>query len=401
MRTTNPITSLFLCKRRSPYKHARQPNRSSQDSFRSCIRMSFPSIVSAIIAFITTCLFAQMSYAAGGIIENAFSNIPLLPIASHSDKRMALTCQQSSATALHTDFEGRMSLLPSLDGQHSRFAKQDSFTVCSDKTKSALNSAPALNWPDIQFQGGDESMRFATISADPQNKENKTLLFGLRSPNVPGDKPNQFKGRVQMNFYRNTNVKQLKMSVRMFLHGDMELVRSFPGTVNWLTISEWWNNAGWTGENYPFRISVNLVKENASRDSPLLFHVQSETLDRKTQRWSNTVWRQTADNFVVPTGRWIDLEYGYKEGDASQGRFFMAATVEGGSRTILFDIRNFTHHPGDASPNGLTHFNPLKLYTSGRLVDHVREHGGVMQIYWDDLNLLACSEGNQNDCNIN
>jgi hypothetical protein len=394
-------TGLFHFKIPSSYKAAPPAIQHYQGSLLQSRRKSFTLFSSAVFIFFIAGLFTPTSFAAGEIVKNLASNLPLLSTASPSDKSSALTCNQSFSTTLNTDFEGRMSLSPFHDGQHLRFSGQDGFNVCLDKSKSDSNLTPALSLPVIQFQGGDESSRFATIEADPQNIENKTLLFGLRSPNVPSGKPNQFKGRVQMNVYGNTAVRQLKMSVRMFLHADMELVRSFPGPVNWLTISEWWNNAGWTGEGYPFRVSINLVKESAGRYSPLMFHVQSETLDQKTRRWSNVVWKHTADNFVVPTGRWIDLEYGYKEGDASQGRFFMAATVEGGKRIILFDIKNFTHHPGDPSPNGLTHFNPLKLYTSGRLIDHVRENGGVMQIYWDDLKLMACSEGNQNDCNIN
>ena len=35
----------------------------------------------------------------------------------------------------------------------------------------------------------------------------------------------------------------------------------------------------------------------------------------------------------------------------------------------------------------MTHWNPLKLYTSAGTVELIRNKGGVAQIYWDDLEI--------------
>lgn len=60
---------------------------------------------------------------------------------------------------------------------------------------------------------------------------------------------------------------------------------------------------------------------------------------------------------------------------------------DGEPETVVHDIRNFTHGPNDNSPDGLSHFNPLKLYTSEWPIDHIRNNGGVMNILWDDLEI--------------
>jgi hypothetical protein len=41
----------------------------------------------------------------------------------------------------------------------------------------------------------------------------------------------------------------------------------------------------------------------------------------------------------------------------------------------------------DPAPNGLTGYNPMKLYTSSALVSYVKSKGKTLQIYWDDFKL--------------
>ncbi len=263
---------------------------------------------------------------------------------------------------------------------------------CVNAVNNGQQTHVKLAWPVFQFQGGRSDERFVVISKDVENAANDVLHFGLRNPNVEVSHGHFPKGRVQMNFYRNEGIKQLKMKVRMYLHPNMSLIRSYSEPMDWLTISEWWNNAGWTGEPYPFRISVNIVKEKASAEAPLFFQVKAETLNPIKRRWAGRVWKETARDFAIPVGRWINLEYGFREGDATRGRFFMAATPEGGARSILFDITSYTHHPDDPSPDGLSDFNPLKLYTSGKLINHVRSLNGTMEIFWDNLDVYACGK---------
>ena len=47
----------------------------------------------------------------------------------------------------------------------------------------------------------------------------------------------------------------------------------------------------------------------------------------------------------------------------------------------------FTHNSKDPGPDGVSDFNPLKLYTSKSLIDFMRKNGKTLQIYWDDFKL--------------
>jgi hypothetical protein len=252
---------------------------------------------------------------------------------------------------------------------------------------SGAETAPTLATPYIAFEAGDISQRFAEIRQDPIYSDNHALVFGIREPNVGGTK-----GRVQLVSYDNANIKQATISTRMMLGGGMEALREYPDAINWLTISEWWNNPGWISDPYPFRISVHIVKESADPSSPLLFRAEAQT-QGEDGRWTNEIWSHTATGFHIDTRRWINLQYGFKEGGSSTGRFFMSAAYDGDAApTTIFDITDATHHPDDPAPDGLTHVNPLKLYTSADLINFVKGQGEVIEIYWDDLKIAACSD---------
>jgi len=53
----------------------------------------------------------------------------------------------------------------------------------------------------------------------------------------------------------------------------------------------------------------------------------------------------------------------------------------------LCDVTDWTCHPDRPEPAGITAWSPVKLYTGAVFVDWIREHGGVAQVYWDDLEI--------------
>lgn len=54
---------------------------------------------------------------------------------------------------------------------------------------------------------------------------------------------------------------------------------------------------------------------------------------------------------------------------------------------VVFDVKNYTHNSKDAYPDGVTHFNPMKLYTSKEIVNYSKSKGKTLDIYWDDLKI--------------
>ena len=246
----------------------------------------------------------------------------------------------------------------------------------------------------VQYQGGDASERLARVAADPSNPANHVLEFLLQAANVRDADGNAVKGRVQLNAYavETVRAREVRLRMRMKLADGFEQLRSLDRAFRWLTLSEWWNDAGWTGQAYPFRITVDVTKPVAQAGSRLFFGVRAETLNVATQKWDTTVWSQLNTAVPVPLGEWVTLEYHFREGDASEGRFYMAMVPDDGQRVVLFDHRGWTHHPDNPAPDGLTHLNPAKLYTSKVVIDHAAAAGHPLRVHWDDLGFRLCRQ---------
>jgi hypothetical protein len=246
---------------------------------------------------------------------------------------------------------------------------------------------PQLGTFRIYYEGGDESQRWARILPDEKNPANHVLRFHLAAPNARVLKHGQpiVKSRIQADLYGNADLHEFYQSVRVRFSSGFELLRDFPGTFGWLTLAEYWNHAGWTKDPFPFRITLGLRKANAGPGQPLYFSVGAE---RQTGADDYApIWHETNRAFPVPTGRWLTLETYYREGNAQTGRYYLAVTPEGGSRSVIFDLHTITHHPDNPAPAGLKNYNPIKLYTSAELVNFVRARGAALEADWDDYHL--------------
>lgn len=299
----------------------------------------------------------------------------------------------ASGAGLLTRYDAGEYLQPLPDAQTDRLLGIDTTASGQPEGTSATYSTDPGRL-SVQYQGGDVSERFARLVEDPVKPGNRVLAFVLRKANVREANGRVTKGRVQMNAYdeRALRAREVRMTTRVFFPGDIDLIRHYKGTVNWLTISEWWNDASWTSQPFPFRVKVDIVKPSAVRGSALNFSATAQQFDPATNSWGATLWQVVNRTVPVPIGKWVTLEYAFLEGDANTGRFYMAMTPDGGARRVLIDARGWTHHPGNPNPDGLTHLNPLKLYTSKAVIDHVRGLGGELTIYWDDLGFRMCAD---------
>lgn len=241
---------------------------------------------------------------------------------------------------------------------------------------------------DLVFEyhsGGDtSSARYARIVNDPTpgGSGNKVLQYWLGSSGGTADR-----GRVQALLRNNANLTEVFYKFRMYLHPDIELVKQSVDPNGWFTLAEFWNQPSWiAGAQYPFRISLNLTKD-LGVGKPFKFRVSGQTTPvsggEDTEEFT-TVWEEK-NHWNVPTGTWLDGEIYYKEGNAGTGRFYFAIAPEGQEKRVVFDINNWTYHPQNPAPAGLTHFHPFKLYTSRSLTNFVKDRGGALQIYWDDI----------------
>ena len=194
-----------------------------------------------------------------------------------------------------------------------------------------------------------------------------------------------------MNVYGNDGVAEVYQSVRMRLDDGFEALAALPQAFDWLTLSEWWNNAGWTGEPHAFRITVDLANRGVGGRAGLFLHARATAKPAGGARWSETVWAAAAGDWSLPVRQWMTVETWYRDGDAAQGRFVMAVTPDGGQRRVLLDVHDATRHPLTTVVDGLRHFNPLKLYTSQALLEAVRRTAPRLAVQWADLDILACA----------
>jgi hypothetical protein len=232
----------------------------------------------------------------------------------------------------------------------------------------------------VQYTGGDSTKRFARIEPEPGNPKNHVLHYWLNDSWHASE--GQQKARIQTNLYGiKGGFKEFYQSVRVFLTEDFNALRTYPHQIGWCTISEFWNNEWWVkDEPYGFRVTLGIGKPTATV-SDLNFILNAENPGQKE------VWNGDNTNIKVPIGKWFKMEYYFKEGNREMGRFWMAITPEGGSQQVVFDIHNFTHMTKDTAPNGLTGYNPMKLYTSKEIIAYVKSQGKTLQVYWDDFKL--------------
>ena len=234
----------------------------------------------------------------------------LLPFAGCSQK--STTVSPSSVLIFQSGFEPGVKVIE----QDSKSAK----IVGTDHSLKNLNSWEKdlgmhlnIGYFNIQYQGGDQTQRLAEIATDPQEPSNKALKFWLKEPNVSPKK-----GRIQANVYNNNEIKKLDYSIRLFLPKDFNAVKSAPLNVKWLTIMEFWNNANWKGEDYQFRISVNLQKLGEGTDS-LRIAVKGQTKNMETGKWNKPyLWEFHNGEFVVPIEKWMTLDVHFEEGNAGK-----------------------------------------------------------------------------------
>ncbi len=250
---------------------------------------------------------------------------------------------------------------------------------------------PDIGNVQIYYEGGLASQRIAKIHVDPLNDQNKIMKFILWDTNVMEPGYTSGKGRVQMDVYGNEGLYEVYQSVRILLTtASYGLVKNYPQTIDWLTLMEFWNDGPWEDgcENTVFRISVNLVKPSATPGSPLYLKVHGQTNNPGDGKFvkGKYVWEEQSQA-EMPIGQWVTLETYFKEGDSNTGRFYMAMTSATGVRTVLFNIRETTKHPKKYLPDGLTAFNPLKLYTGAALLAYMKANNKALDLYFDDYRL--------------
>jgi hypothetical protein len=251
-----------------------------------------------------------------------------------------------------------------------------------------LEGHPDVGSWSVEYTGGTDAQRWARVIAEPGNPGNQVLWYNIIEPNASNGN-----GRVQSSLYGNGSIREFTMRNRLYLHEDLELLVQTFGGFSFFTLFEFWNNPNWTRDPYPFRIAINLSK-TAGIGEPLraLIYAQVDTSGSAgLSQWTD-LWREVS-TVPIPIAKWVNWDVYLKEGTAETGRMIVKITPEGGQTVTLFDLSVPTQHPDNPNPNGFTHFNPQKVYTSASRVNLLREAGKSVQVYWDDFELEIHASG--------
>lgn len=192
-------------------------------------------------------------------------------------------------------------------------------------------------------------------------------------------------------------------SVDVFLPSDWEVLRNFPDAINWMTQQEYWcSTSGVPREGYPqFRITVGMLKEKGL-NKELFYYLKCQDLFTNVgldgslnERYVMLYEKDHRIDLVfpIPIGEWFNVRTIVESGDMHSGHFTMIVTTADGKEHIIFDEICPTHATGYDAPNAnealYTSLSPLKLYTSGEILQFFKRNGKTLSIYYNNWNFTG------------
>lgn len=317
-------------------------------------------------------------------MKHLLLTLPLLFLTFISCKKKSINCgvecgSQTEELLFQTGFKN--TILTNDDYSKVNLSGNDS-DIDSLSAWDVFQSHEKIGKIQISYEDGNDDQRIAKIIEDPDQPGNDVLYFEIKEPHIKAG--GDHKGRVQLNLYDNQCIKEIYTRVKLKLHPDMAHLLEYEERLTWMSLFEFWNNADWTKEKYPFRVTVNLFKDEKGPVDQLRLHVKGDHKNNcKLCNW-HVDWEEENNSFAVPFGEWMDIEIYLKEGDENNGRFIMAVTPESGTKQTLFDITNNTQHLKEKCADGYTHMQPLKLYTGEKYINYMKNDNKKIAVYWDD-----------------
>lgn len=316
-------------------------------------------------------------------------------LASESAGKDIAQTSAANTLAFKNRFQGTTSVITVSPTWKDDIIGNDGSSYPSDWTQYLETVNPYFSDVMINYEQGNSAQRKAEIIADPTPNApagNKVLRFKIVEPHIVIDGTGEIKGRIQIELNNKKAmpaggyVKEYRQKVRLYLHPDFQYLvnSSFPSGPEWLNLFEFWNDPTWQAGENEARIGVNLNKNTPGLSGDKLrFQVNNEMM--KPTR--TNLWSVKNTTYEVPLGKWMTIEIYIKEGDANTGKFQLFCTVDG-VRTTVIDKTGVTKHPNH-SGDGMTAWNPMKLYCAGNVVNRFKNNGAAMQVYWDDLEIYT------------
>lgn len=307
----------------------------------------------------------------------------------------------------NSGFEGDSRWVLSDGGQYERITGTDNTVLPPNNwdkfcTVNINKRYPLLGQFMVYYEGGDVTSRKARLVADPLNPDNTALYFAVYSPNVidvETEKPQKCRVEVQIGPARPAIYNLYQKVKVMFPSRCMNVLKHYPASYTWFTIAELWNDR--PGADHVFRVSVGMGHDEGA-ENPFFFSLGADTfvpiLDDNYQvvdYEANRIKQFYNRDFIIPFDTWMTLEYYIRDGnetankDKKAGHFYMAITPDGGEKVVLFNEKMATHHPANNDSDGLTNWQPMKLYTYKEIGYFMQERDQPLEIFWDDFVLYT------------
>lgn len=239
--------------------------------------------------------------------------------------------------------------------------------------KSAWDSIVDGRWINdafINYEAGSRNQRYARIVDDPTTADNPVIEFRIMEPHIrEGD---HMKGRVS-SVLRTSELFEITQNVSLLLHPDMENLKNWDKKIDWLTLFEFW-----CSDNY--RITISLHKSESVGED-LYFEVS--TSNKNILGYFTEEWSAKDTLYKVPYGRWMHVFLHITLGNNRQGNITMTVS-DGDGQTVPI----FNHNRSFGNSHGFRTISPMKLYTSGRLIDYMKDNGWDLSVCWDNLRIF-------------
>ncbi|TCN59567.1 hypothetical protein D0809_06575 [Flavobacterium circumlabens] len=264
-----------------------------------------------------------------------------------------------------------------------------------DWTSTLQGSSSLFNDFYINYESGASTDRIASIVQTPNTDpaifaksmqfkiDNATTCYAP-SPSYPNG---NCKARISGELFSRTpqNTKEYYQKVKVYLPDWQYLEQSTaPVAGGWFILWEMGNDPLLYNK---FKANLQIRKAISGSTGALRFYVKGENTYNNAINWS-TLWEYLNTSFQVPTNKWMTIEIYMKEGDASNGRFYVTATPDGESTSVICNIYGTTYNINN-TVNGFETFNPMKAYCSSEVIDAFKNNGKSLKVLFDDLEIWS------------
>ncbi|TCN59551.1 hypothetical protein D0809_06505 [Flavobacterium circumlabens] len=233
----------------------------------------------------------------------------------------------------------------------------------------APNVDPALNAKVLQCEIKNATTCYAPDQSYP-NGLCKARIAGELIAN-PATKPKEYYQKIKVYFPQWETLEQ----------------STAPELYRWFILFEYGNDNDLQNINQAFKASLRITKSIPGNTGPLRFYIKGENCINGGASWSKA-WEELNTNFQVPTNTWMTLEIYIKEGNADNGKFYVAVTPTGGKTIVVFNKTGYTYNSSlSKTPDGIEEFNALKLYCSDDVVKAFTSQGRTLKVLFDDLEI--------------